>query len=194
MSTSTKSNINLHLYFNGDQISSQLLVDSLKMIEKALHRSDIEDVVEAVNQLPLHKDVAKIIQKRALKELENHNGRRIGFHKANNGSIILIGAVSAVGYFIVKDILLDLFKDSLKGSELYKSLKDYFSTVIDQKNSRLIGLIKKETKKLKEKGKVNQEYTEDSPNHDITITMEETFYQDDNSFSSWDLIRNDKLK
>lgn len=143
--------INLHL--QGNYVSSKLLMDSLQMLEDGLYRSDLKEIDKALKQLNLHKKIIKLIRKRAYKKIDKYYERRLGFHTAQNGSIILSATVISVGYFILKDIVGEFLKDSIKESDFRMALQDNFTTAFDQKVVGLTRWIEKRTMKMKERKK-----------------------------------------
>jgi hypothetical protein len=120
--------VELHIGI-GSEVDPKLLVETLDILEGALYASDRNDIERAGAQLA----IPTFIRDASLERLRSYRHHRIHFREAATGSIVLIGAVAAVAFFVLEKTIGEAFVDGFKETRVYGDLRRYFREQIDRK-------------------------------------------------------------
>lgn len=125
----SRDDIVIELHIGTGNVDPSLLVESLEILEGALHASDRHDVERAGSRLEL----PGFVRDASLERIRSYRHQRIHFREAATGSIVLIGAVAAVALFVLEKTIGEAFADGFKESRVYQELRTFFRDQIDRK-------------------------------------------------------------
>ena len=173
-------------------IVSQDVINALMVLEEVLWEADKELLHSAIDIMNLDPQIAKVVRKKTIRKLDLHKNKRIKFTSARNGSILIEGAVAAFGYFILKNTIGELFKDTVQGSQIYKKLNEYYIECINDRTSAIVQKLTKKLKKRKLKGKLRPK-EENNNNHIIEFDFFGNKKEDGEGYNTWEDLLNDEF-
>lgn len=187
MATPKANKIRIKLHLEGTHITSQTIMDSLKLLEEAMQVSDEKILNEAINELDFHPDIHKIIEKESSKLMRPYDKRRVGFQTAQNGSIELLGEIAAAGYVALIIAIGKLLKDVVTETAVRKKLKELLVLIIDKKTNGIVGFLDKAINKQKKKkaNKMKAVVEKKQGTNHITFSIKDAYYNDKHNFHSW---------
>ena len=112
-------------------IDAKKLIKVLDAIEKALYKSDFEDVNRYYKDSYDFKD--SLVRDAVLERLRSYRHRRLRLYDSSSGSIVLLGVVTAVSGFILQKTIGQAFGDAYKDSQAYIKHKKLFQDIFDGK-------------------------------------------------------------
>src|SRR5437762_6742031 len=127
--------VNFRIGEEREPVDGRLIRDAFAAAELAaldLAKAEIRQVREQlVAMVPPERDVIGVAADAALKRLDEFEGSNVKVIQASEGSVVLVGIVSAVGLWLVKNTLGASFSEGWKASKTHGALADVFSAVID---------------------------------------------------------------
>ena len=145
-------------------IESHSLINAFDNLESTLYESDREDIERLFDA----KILNTLVRDACLERLRQYRHKRIKFSKAETGSIVLVGVVSAISFYIVYKSLLESQSD-FKETELYCKLVDFFNERVKEKAVNISKYIETTLKKKNKTIKVEHPYRTKEKNYEEII-------------------------
>lgn len=113
--------VSVRICFDGAVLSEDL-IQILKAVEKAAFSLELQELRGVRSAFPMLPEVAlDAAEFRLLKE----RGRAMAYSNAKEGSIILIGAIGSLSYFILNKTLGQTISEAWAESDAHKNLKEF---------------------------------------------------------------------
>jgi hypothetical protein len=160
--------IQLHFEGRGGLVDSKEVLKLLDVIESATYDSDRDDVIRAAAVLNI-----KSVEKDAcLERLRHYRHKRLLLEETRPGSLVIIGLIAAVGYFVLEKTIGESFTEGYKSSEVHKQLKEFFRKIVDEKVLKIAENIRRviASRKIRAQVRALPPVGENSP-HVITIDI-----------------------
>jgi hypothetical protein len=106
--------------------SAELIATVVNMVEQTVFETEYSDLIAAIEEFP---DMPPIVRDAALVRIERYRGRSLQFQRAESGSIVLIGAVAGLAYWILSATLGETFKRAWLETDLHRKLKDFHKSL-----------------------------------------------------------------
>jgi len=103
--------------------SAELLSTIINMVEETVFQTEYTDLIAALEELP---EIPSVVRDAAIVRIDRYQGRSLQIEDATSGSIILIGAVAGLAYWILDKTLGETFKEAWVETPLHRKLKDFF--------------------------------------------------------------------
>jgi hypothetical protein len=112
--------LNLRILFEGGQaFPSSFIVQSVDIVEQEIHRLEQDEIGELAEYIGL----SAMARDACYHRIEAYRGSSLLLTRAANGSIIIVGVLAALSYWIVENTIGETIKDAYKESELHERLK-----------------------------------------------------------------------
>ena len=98
-------------------------------VERALYFSDRTDVQTVARKLGMNR----VMQDACLERIRRHRYERFQIRKADNGSIVFYGAITAVSFFVLKNTIGESLKEGWRISKRHQRLTEVFRSIFDEK-------------------------------------------------------------
>lgn len=120
--------IELHLSHAG-ALDAKAIVEALGDLEAALYSSDRRDIEMVTAELEL----SRLVRDASLERLRRYRNQRIKIVDAHSGSLVIVGTVAGVSFWVLEKTLGEAFTEAFRESHAFSNLKEVFREHIDRK-------------------------------------------------------------
>jgi hypothetical protein len=160
----SKFDIQIHLHFEGRDglVDSKEVLKILDVIESATYDSDRDDVIRAATVL----NIRSVERDACLERLRHYRHKRLLLEEARPGSLVLVGLIAAVGYFVLEKTIGESFTEGYKSSEVHRQLKEFFRKIVDEKVLKIAESLRRviASRKIRAQVRALPPVDENSPN------------------------------
>src|SRR5437667_6035480 len=103
--------------------SAEFVATVIAEVEEAVFQSERSDLIAALEEF---QDIPSVVHDAVVVRIERYRGRSLQLDEAHSGSLILIGTIAGLAYWILDNTLKETFREAWKESDLHKKLKDFF--------------------------------------------------------------------
>jgi hypothetical protein len=118
-------------FVRGPAFSAELLSTVISLVEETVFRTEYADLIAALEEL---EEIPSVVRDAAIFRIDRYQGRSLQIEDAHSDSIILVGAIAGLAYWILDKTLGETFKEAWVETPLHKKLKEFF---ISRRKSKL---------------------------------------------------------
>lgn len=157
--------VSVRICFDGAVLSEEL-IQILKAVEKAVFSVELQELRGVRSAFPMLSVVALDAAEFRLSQVR---GRAMAYSNAKEGSIVLIGAIGGLSYFILDKTLGQTISEAWAESDANKKLKDFL-----KKRLSLLAIktAKEISKEVSKKGlSVSAQHSDAPGNEAVSVTV-----------------------
>ncbi|MHC4720135.1 MAG: hypothetical protein ACYSYT_06640, partial [Planctomycetota bacterium] len=121
-------------FTQGDYFPSALIEQTLSIIEDEIFNSEWEELGRLFSEF---KEISPVVADACYERIRRSKGNSFLIKGSADGSIILIGLVAGLAFWIVKNTIGESFKKAYQKSQLNERLTNFFLTRIGGKSEEL---------------------------------------------------------
>ncbi len=188
-----KNDIVLKIHINLEKrgIDAKGLIKIFDIIEKALYKSDYQDVIKYFRKVDLPKE--QLIKDAVLERLRSKRHRRLKLIDSKEGSIVVYGIVTGVSVFILQKTIGESLGRGFENSKLDQNFTKFFRDIFDGKKKSVTRQLRNLfVEEFDEDVEVTRKYEDDTRLDLIEIDILESQIKEKEVIPTWDeLLRND---
>ncbi len=183
--------LKIHINFEKRGIDAKTLIKIFDVIEKALYKSDYQDVIKYFRKVDLPKE--ELIKDAVLERLRSQRHRRFKLIDSKEGSIVLYGIVTGVSIFILQKTIGESLGRGFENSELDKRFTNFFRDIFDGKKKSVTRQLRNLfVEEFDEDVEVTRTYEDNERLELIEIDILGNQIKEKEQIPTWDeLLRND---
>lgn len=188
-----KNDIVLKIHINLEKrgIDAKSLIKIFDIIEKALYKSDYQDVIKYFRKVDLPKE--ELIKDAVLERLRSQRHRRLRLIDSKEGSIVVYGIVTGVSIFILEKTIGESLGRGFENSRLDQKFTKFFRDIFDGKRKSVTRQLRNLfIEEFDEDVEVTRKFEDDTRLDLIEIDILESQIKEKEKIPTWDeLLRND---
>lgn len=118
-----KYDIEINLDISADSLDSNLISESLVIVEKILFDSELRDLQALASEF--REDIPKVAAEAAKYRIQKLRGHALKLTNVSAGSIVLGGLVGGLAVWVLSATLGETLKQTWLESNLHKRIKDF---------------------------------------------------------------------
>ena len=103
--------------------STEFIATVIAQVEQAVFQSEHSDLIAALEEF---QDIPSVVRDAVGVRIERYRGQSLQLDEAHSGSLILIGSIAGLAYWILDNTLKETLREAWRESDLHKKLKDFF--------------------------------------------------------------------